>query len=69
VHVKLTEEQSFQRYLKLGMPEHVAKILSSVEVASANGKSEMTNDIVEKVAGRPPHKFDAWVQENMMAWQ
>ena len=69
MHVKLTEEQSFHRYLKLSMPEYVAKILTSVEVAAADRKSEMINDVVEKVAGRPPQKFDAWVQENKMAWQ
>lgn len=69
MHVKLSEEQSFQRYLKLGMPEHVAKILASVEVATANGKSEMTNDVVETVGGRYPQKFDAWVQDNKKAWQ
>jgi len=36
------------------MPEYVAKILTSVEVAAADRKSEMINDVVEKVAGRPP---------------
>jgi hypothetical protein len=69
VHVKLTEEQIFQRYLKLGYPEHVAKILVTVEEATANGKSEMMNDVVETVGGRPPQKFDAWVQENKKAWE
>jgi festuclavine dehydrogenase len=51
------------------MPEHLAKILSALEASAADRKSETTNGVVEKVSGRPPQKFDSWVQENKVAWQ
>lgn len=69
VHVKLSQEQSVQRYLSLGLPEHYAKVLSSLEVASAHGTEERMNDAVETLTGRPPQNFDAWVQQNKKAWQ
>ena len=68
VHVKLSGEQSAQRFLNMGLPEHYAKLLSSLEVGSAKGMEERENDAVEQVAGRPPQKFDAWVQQNKTAW-
>ena len=69
MHVKLSEEEAVQRFLKVGMPEHYAKMLSSIEVASANGAEERSNDAVERVTGRPPQTFDTWVQQNKAAWQ
>lgn len=69
VHVKLSEEQAIQRYMNLGLAEFHAKFLTSLEVASANGAEERTNDAVEQVTGRPPQKFDAWVQQKKRAWQ
>ena len=50
--------------IKSGMPEHYAKFLASLEVRNANEREETMNDDVEKVTGRPPQKFDVFVQEN-----
>jgi hypothetical protein len=69
VHVKLPEEQMVQRFLNLGLPEHYAKFLASIEVTTANGVEERLNGDVERVIGRPPQTFDAWVQQNKTAWQ
>ena len=69
VHVKLSEEQALQRYMNLGLTEFHAKLLTSLEVASADGVEERTNDAVERVTGRPPQSFDAWVQQNKSVWQ
>ena len=69
VHVKLSEEQRVRRYLDVGMPEHYAKMLTYLEVTTANGAEERSNGVVERVTGRPPQKFDAWVEENKAAWQ
>ena len=55
--------------IKSGMPEHYAKFLTSLEVRSANGREGTMNDDIEKVTGRPPQKFDAFVQENKAVWQ
>ena len=58
VHVKLSEEEELQRFLGIGIPEHIAKLLTRIEIASTNGKEERLNDAVEKVTGRPPQTFD-----------
>lgn len=68
-HIKLSEEQSYHQLLKSGLSDHYAKFLASLEVATANGVEERSNDNVEKVTGRPPLTFDAWVQENKAVWQ
>jgi hypothetical protein len=69
LHVKLTEDQQFQRFLKLGMPEHYAKLLTSLEVGTAGGSEVRTSDAVEKVTGRTPLDLDHWVQQNKTAWE
>ncbi|KAJ9642050.1 hypothetical protein H2199_005265 [Coniosporium tulheliwenetii] len=69
VHVKLSEEEAAQRYLKLGLPDQFAKFMSYLEAAAARGDEERSNDAVERVSGRPPLKFDEWVQQNKKAWQ
>lgn len=69
LHVKLSEEQKVQRFLDLGMPEHLATFLASLEARSATGMEERSNDAVERVTGRPPMDFDAWVQQNKAAFQ
>ena len=69
MHVKLSEEEQVRRLLDVGMPEHFAKFVTSLEVKSSKGMEERTSDAVEKVTGRPPQTFDAWVQYNKTAWQ
>ena len=51
------------------MPEFYVKFLTSLEVGSAGGMEERVNDDVERVTGRPPQKFDDWVQENKAVWE
>ncbi|KAI9799637.1 MAG: hypothetical protein M1833_003952 [Piccolia ochrophora] len=68
VNVKLTGDKSAERYVGLGMPEHYAKFLSFLEVGAAGGMEDNLNDTVERVTGRPPQKFDDWVQQNKRAW-
>ena len=69
MHVRCSGDQMVQRYMDMGLPEYWAKFMSFLEVASADGMEERSNDAVEQVTGRPPQKFDAWVQENKTAWQ
>lgn len=69
VHVKLTEEQRTQKFLKFGMPEHYANFLTFLEASAARGEEERMNDAVERVTGRPPQKFDSFVQQNKAVWQ
>ena len=50
-------------------PEQLAGFITSLEVLSANGSEDRMNNVIELVTGRPPQKFDAWVEENKAAWQ
>lgn len=68
-HVHLSEEESCQRYAKLGMPQHLAKFLSHIEALCAQGFEERSGGDVEKVTGRPPQNFDTWVQHYKTVWQ
>lgn len=51
------------------MPKHYAKFLAFLEAGSATGMEERSNDAVQRVTGRPPMNFDAWVQQNKTAFQ
>lgn len=69
VNVKLTGDQRIQKYIEHGMPEEHARFLTFLELQSADGKEEKTNDVVEQVSGRPGQTFDAFAEENKAAWQ
>lgn len=42
--------------------------MASIEVNTANGAEDMSNDIVSEVTGKPAQRFDDWVQEHKSAW-
>ena len=69
VHVKLSDEERIQKFMSLGMPQHSAKFLTSLEGMAADGLEERRNDAVERVIGRPPRTFDAFVQEYKTVWE
>ena len=51
------------------MSEYLATFLAWIEADSAGGSQEKSDDSVEKVTGRPPKSFDAWLEENKATWQ
>lgn len=67
-HVRVREEERVKQYLASGLPEFLAKFLTFLEVLTAKGGGEGLNDVVERVTGRPPQTFDAFVQEHKVAW-
>lgn len=67
-HVKLSSEDRFQSLVGVGLPDHFARFLTNIEVASAGGFETHQNDVVEKVTGRSPKTFDAYALENRAAW-
>jgi hypothetical protein len=69
VHVKLSESERFKKYLDTGFPEFLARLLVSLEVGTARGMEDRLSDDVERVTGKPPQKFDDWVQENKAVWE
>ncbi len=70
LHVKVTREQVKQRYITNGLPQPLAEMLAWVEEQTAQGVGENTNpsDAVERVTGRAPLTFDAFLEQNRAAW-
>ncbi|KAL5322115.1 hypothetical protein ACEPPN_010084 [Leptodophora sp. 'Broadleaf-Isolate-01'] len=69
VHVRLNQEQTVQQYMKIGLPQAAAGFMAWLEFNTSNGSEEMTNDVVERMTGRPPRTLDAYIQENKTTWQ
>jgi hypothetical protein len=69
VNVKLSKEDSVQKWMQFGAPESTAQFMATLESMTADGREERMNDAVEKVTGRPPQTFDSFVQENKSAWE
>ncbi|KAN0095231.1 NAD(P)-binding protein [Hyaloscypha variabilis] len=68
-NVKLTKEESAQRWSEVNhAPEPLAQFMARLESLTADKREERTNNVVEKVTGRPPMTFDAFVQENKSVW-
>jgi len=42
--------------------------MAKLESLTADKREERTNNVVEKVTGRPSMTFDAFVQENKSVW-
>ncbi|KAI9666742.1 MAG: hypothetical protein M1831_001517 [Alyxoria varia] len=68
VHERLTEEQSVQQQMKVGLPEAVAKMLAGMEVCCAKGMAEVLTEDVKHVTGKGPLSFDEWLQYQKGAW-
>ncbi|OSX68124.1 hypothetical protein POSPLADRAFT_1043265 [Postia placenta MAD-698-R-SB12] len=68
-HVNLIGEQRIQRLMRVGLPKHYAKFITSLEVSAGNGDENKMNDAVERVTGRPPRTFDALAQQCKAVWE
>jgi len=69
LHVKETREQVKQRYIMFGLQESRAEILAWVEERTAQRVGENTNpsDAVERVTGKVPLTFNAFLEQNRAA--
>lgn len=68
VHINVPPEQRRAAMLGAGFPEFLADFLVKTEIGSAKGEDDLSNDEVERVTGRPPMTFDAFVRENKKIW-
>ncbi|OQU98159.1 hypothetical protein CLAIMM_03983 [Cladophialophora immunda] len=68
-HVRLSAEDNIQRYIKAGFAEQYARLLTWLETMTAQGAEERMNKDVETVTGRPPMKFDNWVELHKDVWR
>jgi festuclavine dehydrogenase len=68
-HVKISEQESYDRFVKFGLPAHLAKFVASREVETANGAESFVGNDVEKVTGKSPEKFETWVVDNIAGFE
>lgn len=47
----------------MGIPADYAQVLAQLDIAIKDGKEERLNDVVLKVTGHLPRKFNDFVQE------
>lgn len=67
-NVKLTEDESAQRFIDQQFPEWYAKLLAKLEVHASLGSEAELDDVILNNLGKNPQTFDDWVQENKNAW-
>jgi festuclavine dehydrogenase len=68
-HVKISEEEAYERFVKFGMSEYISRFLANIEVGTANGAENFAGNDVEKVTGKAPETFEAWVADNKAAFE
>ncbi|MDH6436810.1 ergot alkaloid biosynthesis protein [Streptomyces sp. SAI-144] len=64
-HRQLTYEQMRDR-LAAGMPAEFAELLAGMDLAIAEGAEDRTTDTVERLTGRPPRSFRAFVERELL---
>jgi hypothetical protein len=67
-NIKLSEDESAQRFIDQQFPEWYARVLAKLEVHASHGSEAELDNVVLSNLGRSPQTFDEWVQENKNAW-
>ncbi|EPE36143.1 NAD(P)-binding Rossmann-fold containing protein [Glarea lozoyensis ATCC 20868] len=62
-HVRITKEQFKEGLMKYGVEEAFATMLASLDTYVSQGWEANLNDVVEKVTGKKPKTFEAFVEE------
>lgn len=70
-HVKMSEEDRRQNFLKNGLPEYWANYLAMTEANAAKNESDgqIQTDELELITGSKGQTFDEFVEENKAIWQ
>jgi festuclavine dehydrogenase len=62
-HIKITEDQVAAGMEQWGIPPDYARMLAGLDTAIKDGKENRLNDVVLKVTGHPPKKFEVYLGE------
>jgi festuclavine dehydrogenase len=63
-HVKISEQEAYERFMNFGMSAYISKFLAGIETATANGAENFKGQDVEDVTGKVPESFETWVADN-----
>ncbi len=64
-HVQVSDEEARARLVRSGMPERYAALLVGLDAAIRGGAEDRVTDTVERVTGRAPRSFAAFVQAHV----
>ena len=62
-HVKITGDQVAAGMEQWAIPPDYARMLAGLDTAIKDGKENRLNDVVLKVTGHPPKKFEVYLRE------
>ena len=62
-HIKITEDQAAAGMEQWGIPPDYAKMLAGLDTAVKDRKENRLNDVVLRVTGHPPKKFEVYLEE------
>ncbi|CAG8972833.1 hypothetical protein HYALB_00001252 [Hymenoscyphus albidus] len=61
-HIQISEEESREKFLGMGMPAQIAGFLAGIEGATARGSEEFEGGDFERVMDVRPESFGEWVE-------
>lgn len=62
-HVKISEDEAASQMEGWGIEPGYARMLAQLDTAVKDGKEERLNDVVLKITGHPPKKFEVYLGE------
>lgn len=68
-HIALPTDERIQQLKTAGLPDQYAQFIGFIEGVSAGGAENVTNDVVQKVAGRDGVTWKQFVEEHKEAWK
>jgi len=68
IHQKLSEGQKTELMLRQALDWEQAKFLTFVDVEASKGAEEGSNDVIEKITGRPPKTFEEFLEAHKPIW-
>jgi len=67
-HVTISEKEVAEELESFDLQPEYAQVLAALDTAVSNGVEERLNNTVLSVAGRPPKRFQEFVNENRNVW-
>jgi festuclavine dehydrogenase len=63
-HVKISEQEVYERFVKFGMSDYISRFLAGIEAGTAHGGENFSGQDIERVTGKAPESFEAWIKDN-----
>ena len=67
-HIRISEEQVVQNFLRFGMQEAYARRLAGGEDRASHGEFAMLNEVVAQVTGHSPLTLRQFIEKHKKVW-